>query len=197
MAKKRGYARVSTKGQALTGNSLEEQRSKLEEYGCDEIVEEAYTGTTMERPKFTKLVGSLEPGDTLVVTKLDRFARTAGEGSIMVKQLIERGIRVHILNFGLIENTPNGILMMNILFAFAEFERAMIVERTGEGKARARSQDPEWREGRKALEIPDEYYDYREDVAAGGITVKAACAELGISRSTWYKWNRMEAVVNG
>lgn len=188
--RKKGYGRVSTNGQATNGNSLEDQRSKLEEAGCDEIVLEAYTGTTMDRPKFTKLLAGLEPGDTLVVTKLDRFARTAGEGSELVKKLLDKGINVHILNMGLIENTPTGRLILNVLLSFAEFERDMIVERTSEGKAIKRATDPDYKEGRKALEIPEEFDYYKLRVGVGEITVIKACEELGISRSTWYKWNK-------
>lgn len=188
--KKKGYGRVSTSGQATNGNSLEDQRSKLEEAGCDEIVLEAYTGTKVDRPKFTALVESLEEGDTLVVCKLDRFARSASEGSALVKDLLARGVNVHILNMGLIENTPTGRLILNVLLSFAEFERDMIVERTSEGKAIARATNPEYKEGRKALEIPDNFEDYRSRAEAGEITVVAACEELGISRSTWYKWDR-------
>lgn len=186
--KKKGYGRVSTAGQATNGNSLEDQRGKLEDAGCDEIILEAYTGTKMDRPKFTKLLAELEPGDTLVVTKLDRFARTASEGSALVKELLARGVNVHILNMGLIENTPTGRLILNVLLSFAEFERDMIVERTSDGKAVKRATDPNYKEGRKALEIPEEFEYYRLSVGTGEITVTAACAELGISRSTWYKW---------
>lgn len=195
MRKKKGYGRVSTKGQQRDGNSLEDQRSKLEDAGCDEIILEAYTGTKMDRPKFTKLLEELEPGDTLVVTKLDRFARTASEGSALVKELLERGIAVHILNMGLIENTPTGRLILNVLLSFAEFERDMIVERTSEGKALARATNPDYKEGRKALEIPREFEYYFETVAEGQMTVTGACAALGISRSTWYKWSKQEAVM--
>ena len=87
MAKRKGYGRVSSKGQETNGNSLEDQRQKLMDAGCaeEDIVLETYTGTKMDRPKFGKLIASLEPGDTLVVCKLDRFARTASEGSELVK----------------------------------------------------------------------------------------------------------------
>jgi DNA invertase Pin-like site-specific DNA recombinase len=195
--KKKGYGRVSTKGQQRDGNSLEDQRSKLEEAGCDEIVLEAYTGTKMDRPKFTKLLAELEPGDTLVVTKLDRFARTASEGSALVKELLERGIAVHIQNMGLIENTPTGRLILNVLLSFAEFERDMIVERTSEGKALAKATNPDYKEGRRALEIPEDFEWYKLAVGTGEITVVKACEELGISRSTWYKWSKQEAVIGG
>lgn len=190
MRRKKGYGRVSTKGQQRDGNSLEDQRSKLEDAGCDEIVLEAYTGTKMDRPKFTRLLAELEPGDTLVVTKLDRFARTASEGSALVKELLERGVAVHILNMGLIENTPTGRLILNVLLSFAEFERDMIVERTSEGKALARATNPDYKEGRKALEIPEDFEWYKLAVGTGEITVTKACEELGVSRSTWYKWSR-------
>ena len=86
-----GYGRVSSKGQAANGNSLEDQENKLREAGCDEIVLEAYTGTKMDRPKFTKLLEKLQPGDTLVVCKVDRFARTLKEGLTVVEDLMAKG----------------------------------------------------------------------------------------------------------
>lgn len=188
MAKKYGYGRVSSPGQQRDGNSLVDQEKKLREAGVDEIVLEAYTGTKMDRPEFTKLLNKLESGDTLVVTKLDRFARTAGQGSELVKSLIARGVNVHILNMGLIENTPTGRLILNVLLSFAEFERDMIVERTSEGKAIARAKNPDYKEGRKELEIPESFESYRSMVEAGEMTVVGVCKELGISRGTWYKW---------
>lgn len=185
-----GYARVSSKGQESKGNSLEDQEKKLREAGCDVIEKEAYTGTKMDRPKFTELLGKLESGDTLIVTKLDRFARSAGDGSKLVKELIARGIKVHILNMGLIEDTSTGRLILNILLSFAEFERDMIVERTSAGKVIAKANNPEYKEGRKELQKPELFEEYRNRVEAGTMTAVAACKELGVSRSTWYKWVR-------
>lgn len=184
MAKKWGYARVSTSGQAANGNSLEDQCGKLRDAGCDEIVDEAYTGTKMDRPKFTKLVSGLEVGDTLVVCKLDRFARTASEGSELVKSLLSRGVNVHILNMGLIENTPTGRLILNVLLSFAEFERDMIVERTSEGKALKRATDPEFKEGRPRKEIPGKFFELLDS----DVSVAEACKALGIHRTQWYRW---------
>ena len=69
-----GYARVSTTTQGRDGNSLEGQVTALKKHGCQIIIEETFTGKTMERPKFQKLLEMLEEGDTLVVCKLDRFA---------------------------------------------------------------------------------------------------------------------------
>ena len=190
MSKKYGYGRVSTKGQQRDGNSLEDQEKKLTEAGCDEIVLEAYTGTKMERPKLDKLLSKLEPGDEFVVCKLDRFARTAAEGSIIVRDLVSRGIEVNILNMGRANNTPMGKLMVTVLLAFAEYERDMIVERTSEGKAVAKEKNPDFKEGRPRLEVPTEFTGYADCVAEGNMSVVTACAELGISRSTWYKWMR-------
>jgi len=190
MGKRYGYGRVSSKGQATNGNSLEDQENKLREAGCGEIVLEAFTGTKMDRPKFTELLEKLEPGDTLVVCKLDRFARSAGEGSKLVKELLSQGINVHILNMGLIEDTPTGRLIMNVLLSFAEFERDMIVERTSAGKAVARENNPDYKEGRKKMDIHPEFDEYKGKVDAGEMSAVAACKVLGVSRSTWYKWVR-------
>ena len=134
-----GYARVSTVKQMKNGNSLEEQEKALRDAGAEKIITEAYTGTKVERPSFTALLEDLKPGDKLIVTKLDRFARTAVEGGAMVRDLQARGIVVHILNMGIADNTPMGKLMVTMLLAFAEFERDMIVERTQGGKATARA----------------------------------------------------------
>lgn len=192
MGKRRGYGRVSSRGQQRDGNSLEDQKSKLMAAGCaeEDIVLEAYTGTKMERPMFTALLDELVEGDTLVVTKLDRFARTASDGVKVVKELMARGVAVHVLNMGLVEDTPTGRLILNILLAFAEFERDNIVERLADGKEAEKAKNPEYKEGRKALEVPPEFEAYRERTSEGELTVVEACAELGISRSTWYKWMR-------
>lgn len=142
-----GYARVSTKGQAKDGNSLEAQEKVLRESGANEIYVDAFTGTKTDRPEFDKLMDKIQKGDTLIVTKLDRFARSMSQGSELVSDLIEKGIKVYILNIGVMDNTPASKLIRNVFFAFAEFERDMIVERTAEGKAIAK-QNPDFKEGR-------------------------------------------------
>lgn len=187
MAKRYGYGRVSTKGQEQNGNSLDDQEAKLKEAGCDEIVLETYTGTSMDRPKFTKLLDKLVAGDTLVVCKLDRFARTAREGLEVVEDLMARGVKVHILNMGLIEDTPMGRVILTVMLAFAQFERDSIVDRTSDGKARAKAK-PGFREGRPRVEIPDNFMEYVEKHAAGEISITAACEEMGVARAHWYRW---------
>ena len=142
-----GYARVSTKGQAKDGNSLDDQRIKLTNAGATTIYEDSFTGTKTDRPELDKLKDVLKSGDTVIVTKLDRLARSASKGADLVNLWLKDGITVHILNMGLINDTPTGKLIMQIMFAFAEFERDMIVERTQEGKALAK-QSPDYKEGR-------------------------------------------------
>jgi DNA invertase Pin-like site-specific DNA recombinase len=142
-----GYARVSTKGQAVDGNSLEKQKEVLKENGAKKIYEDSFTGTKMDRPEFNKLIAKLKEGDTLMVTKLDRFARSMSQGSELVNDLLSKGIKVNILNIGMMDNTPSSKLIRNIFFSFAEFERDMIVERTQEGKAIAKTKEG-FKEGR-------------------------------------------------
>lgn len=134
-----GYARVSTKGQETNGNSLESQVGLLKNNGCQEIIEESYSGAKTDRPKFKQLINKLKEGDTLVVTKLDRFARSTIQGCTIVEQLINKGVKVNILNMGILDNTPSSTLIRTIFFAFAQFERDMIIERTQEGKAIAKT----------------------------------------------------------
>ena len=179
-----GYARVSTLGQGRDGNSLEDQVNALKEYGCEEIVTEAFSGKTMDRPQFQKLLNRLEPNDTLVVTKLDRFARSTIDGLNLIEDLLNRGIAVNVLNLGIINNTPNGKLIRTIFFAFAEWERDMIVERTSEGKYYARQRE-DYQEGRPRKEIPD-FEKYLQKQKDGQMTVRECCAALGIGRRTWY-----------
>ena len=142
-----GYGRVSTKGQAKEGNSQEYQERVLKENGAEVIYFDVFTGTRNNRPQLGNLLKKLTIGDTLLVTKLDRIARSLYQGGELVNQLIEKGISVHILNIGIVDNTPSSKLIRNIFFSFAEFERDLIVERTQEGKAIAK-QKKDYREGR-------------------------------------------------
>ncbi len=137
-----GYARVSGIGQ-----DLEAQLQELEKAKCDIIFDEKVTGMKVDRKEFQKLLNQIEEGDTLTVTKLDRFARSAEDGVKLIRELLGKGVKVHILNMGLIEDTPMGRLILRMLSAIAEFDRDMIVERLAEGKAVAK-QKPGYKEGR-------------------------------------------------
>ena len=178
---KYGYARVSTIHQRKDGNSLEDQRNQLQQEGCDFIVEEQFTGARMDRPKFQRLCALLEEGDTLVVCKLDRFARTVVEGALTCRELMQRGVRIHILNMGVIEDTPVGRLILTTFLAFAEFERDIIRERTMAGRELAR-QRPGYREGRP--EIYSEEVRRRTVLIATELSIRMTAQVTGISRST-------------
>ena len=179
-----GYARVSTRGQATDGNSLEAQEAALKAAGAEVIYREAFTGTKKHRPELDKLMSILQDGETLVVTKLDRMARSALHGIDLISGMLDRGVRINVLNLGVMDNTPSGKLTRTIFFAFAEFERDMIVERTSEGKAIAKLR-PGYREGRNPIEIPG-LEEFREKQKDGTMTVSEICRQLGISRTTWY-----------
>ena len=171
---------VSSTGQKISGNSLEDQISQLKAARCSEenIFKEQYTGATMDRPEFDGVLKKLEAGDKLIVTKLDRIARTATSGFETVKELLDCGVSVHVLNMGLIDNTPTGGLILHIMLSFAEFEREMIKERTAAGKAIAR-QKPGYKEGRPKQITPEIIKQIRKGVP---------WEELGISRATWYRY---------
>ena len=191
-----GYARVSTTGQARNGNSLEDQEERLRQAGCEVIYHDSFTGTKMDRPNFGALIQRLSAGDCLIVTKLDRFARTVSGGVETIRDLLNRGVSVRILNMGLIDNTPTGRLMVTMLLGFAEFERDMIVERTSAGKEVARATKPGWREGRKAIQIDETLFsECRAKHERGEMTVAECCALLGIKKTTWY--NRVGRAQDG
>lgn len=180
-----GYARVSTRAQAKDGNSLESQIQQLKDNGATEIFADSFTGTKTNRPEFTKLINTLKTGDTLIVTKLDRFARSMTQGSELVNKLISKGIRVNILNIGVMDSTPASKLIRNIFFSFAEFERDMIVERTQEGKAIASTKEG-FKDGR-----PKKYNNKKLDNALSMLTINGGnksyteVSEItGISKST-------------
>lgn len=148
MCKIYGYCRVSSKKQLEEGNGLEVQKYDiLTKYENAEIYQEQFTGTTTERPVFKKVIDMMQKGDMLVVTKLDRLARNTVEGIDIVQGLFSRGISVHVLNVGLLENTSMGKFFLTTLFAVAEMERNMIIERTQAGREIARTKDG-YKEGR-------------------------------------------------
>lgn len=185
---KYGYARVSTVHQDL-GSQLQ----ALEKEGCDKIYSEKFTGTKADRPKFKELLSLLEEGDTLVITKLDRFARSTVDAIQTVKGLFDKGVKVHILNMGLVENTPTGKLVFNVMSAFAEFERDMIVERTQEGKAIAKQRE-DFREGR-----PNKFTKKQVEHALKLLethSYKEVEETTGISKSTLIRAKKKREVTN-
>lgn len=178
-----GYARVSTKGQAKDGNSLEAQEKALLEAGANKIYTDSFTGTKIDRPKLQELLNQLKSGDTLIVTKLDRLSRSVSQASDLITSLLDKGVKVNVLNLGILDNSSVNTLMRNVLLAFAQFERDMIVERTQEGKQIARenaaSRGEKFKEGRpekyKQAQIENalhllENHSYNEVVELTGIS---------------------------
>lgn len=155
--------------------------------GAEVVYAEKFTGTKKDRPEFIRLLSALQPGDTLIITKLDRFARSTVDAITTVKELFERGIKIHVLNMGVIEDSVTGRLILTIFSGFAEFERDMIVERTQEGKAIARQKEG-YSEGR-----PRSYTKKQIDHAISlldGNTYSEVVAMTGISKSTLIREKR-------
>lgn len=183
-----GYARISTSNQA-NGNGLECQERELRAAGADEIISEQYSGYKMNRPKFSALVKLLKSGDTLIVTKLDRFARTAAEGATLIRELVSKGIKVNILNMGIADDTPIGRMMITILLAFSEYERDLITERCQSGKAIAKENNPDFTEGRPRIK------KYKIDNALNLLdkhSVSEVVKITGISRATIMRYKRVQ-----
>lgn len=178
-----GYARVSSRSQA-DGFGLDVQRQLLTDAGAQYVYEDVFTGTTMDRPSWDELNARLAEGDTLVVAKLDRIARTAVEGCQAVRNLVDKGITVNVLNMGTISNTPVGKMLLTVMFAMAEFERDMIVERTQAGKAIAR-QNANWHEGRPRHKDPKGLNGAIKQVQLGEMSAYAAAKLLGMSQTTF------------
>lgn len=136
------YARVSTTDQN-TENQIREIEAAGFEVNKRRIVAESISGsvTATERPQFAKLLDRLEPGDVLIVTKLDRLGRNAMDVRSTVDRLATEGVRVHCLALGGVDLTSAaGKMTMGVLIAVAEFERDLLIERTHAGIARARAE---------------------------------------------------------
>ena len=173
-----GYTRVSTRKQA-DGYGLEVQRKEiLSKYPTAKIIEEQFTGTKLNRPLFNNLLDSMKANDILVVSKLDRFARNTVEGITVVKSLFAKKVAIHILNIGLLEDTPMGRFFLTTMLAVAELERNMIVERTQTGKEIAKLREG-YKEGRPKKYTEDDLknavsllmlHSYREVIEITGIS---------------------------
>lgn len=176
-----GYARVSSRGQ-----EYETQIEQLKAEGCEEIIAEKFTGTRLDRPELTKLIEKLQKRDRVIVTKLDRIARSAKIGLEIVDQIIEKGAKINILNMGTFDNTASGKMLRTMMFAFAEFERDNIVTRTAEGREYARKNNPDYHEGGK---LPTrEVVEGALKAIADGKPVAQVAKELGKNRATLYRW---------
>ncbi|MBO1139872.1 recombinase family protein [Enterococcus avium] len=188
-----GYARVSTLSQ-----STNEQMQQLLEFGVlkKNIYSDKFTGTKSNRPAFTTMLDKLRSGDMIVVTKLDRFARNTREALEIIEPLLDDDITIKVLNLGTIENTPMGRMIVRTLLSVAEMERDMIVERTQEGKAFAKKNNPNYREGRpKATLTGPKRHAY--ELMQQGLNYKDVEERTGFSRSTLYRIKKMKQQSEG
>lgn len=189
-----GYCRVSTKGQAKDGNSLEAQEQEiLSRYNDAQIYKEAYTGTTTDRPVFNDVIQKMKEKDMLVVNKLDRLARNTEEGIKIVKDLFKKKCSVHVLNVGLLEDTAMGQFFITTLLAVAELERNQIIERCQTGKAIAKL-NPDFTEGRPK-KFNQKQLDHALDLLIDH-SYKDVVQMTGISKSTLIRVMRNKKLTN-
>ena len=181
-----GYVRVSTKRQATDGNSLEAQEQVLRDNGATIIFKDVFTGTKAHRPELDNLLDKIKSGDKLVVTKLDRIARSAADGMELIEGLLNKGVTVHILNLGVLDTSTTGKLIRNIMLCFAEFERDIIVERMQEGREMARL-NPEYKEGRK-LKYTQKQIDHAMELLETQ-SYNQVAETTGISRRTLIRYH--------
>ena len=149
------YLRVSTSGQT-TDNQLQEIKAAGFRVEPRRVITETVSGNvaTAQRRGFTRLLDRLEPGDVLVVTKLDRLDRNVMDVGSTIAKLAELGIRVHCLALGGVDLTSStGKLTMNVINAVAEFERDLLVERTLAGLSRAKAEGRRWADPRASRMI--------------------------------------------
>jgi DNA invertase Pin-like site-specific DNA recombinase len=138
-----GYARVST-----TGQSLDAQLAELKAAGCTKIFQEKITGKHRNRPQLDHVLKALRKGDVLIISRLDRLARSSRDLLNVIKQITDVGATFKSLKDSWADTTSaHGRLILTVLAGLAEFERELIVERTGEGRTRAMQQGVQF--GRK------------------------------------------------
>src|SRR3954464_2434366 len=130
-----GYGRVSREGQDLA-----QQRAALRAAGCDRLFEEKASGGQWDRPELHRLLDHLRPGDVVVVWKLDRLSRSLKDLLHIMERIAGADAGFRSLTENIDTTTPAGRMMMQMVGAFAEFERAMIRERTSAGIAAARAE---------------------------------------------------------
>lgn len=170
------YLRTSTDDQQ---HGIEAQRQAIAARYPDTIehVEHASGKSTVGRPVFTDLVESLSDGDVLVVSKLDRFARSVEDAVSVASDLMGRGVNLVVLDLGMEIGTPIGKLVFSVLAAVAEFERDMISQRTKDGLAAAAASGVVL--GRQSEVDADRVMELR----TLGLTVREIAVETGYSRS--------------
>ena len=177
-----GYARVST-----TGQDYETQLTKLKAEGCEKIFSEKQSGKQADnREQLQAAIKYSRKGDVLVVTKLDRLARSMGDLWQIVRELDSKGVGFKVLDqAGMDTTTPTGKLMFNILGSIAEFERDLINARTDEGRKAAKAKGVKF--GRKEKLTSEQVEALRADVKVGEMSMQAIADKYGITRNSVYR----------
>jgi DNA invertase Pin-like site-specific DNA recombinase len=175
-----GYARVSTVGQHA---GYEAQQRQLTELGCDKIFREKVSSVA-ERAELDRALEYVREGDTFVVTKLDRLARSVAHLVEITKELKRKGVMLKILDLGMDTSAPTGKLMLNVIGSIAEFEREIMLERQREGIAKAKA------EGRFAGRQPTARAKAAaiRELAAQGEAKAEIARRLGISERSVYRY---------
>jgi DNA invertase Pin-like site-specific DNA recombinase len=156
-----GYARVSTQGQ-----TLEAQLEQLGNAGCSKIYAEKISGARSDRPELLRLLKDMEPGTVVVVTRLDRLARSTIDLLTIIKTIADRGCHFKsIADPWADSTTPAGRLMLTVIGGIAQFERELIKSRTSEGRERARRAGVKM--GRKPILSPHQIAEIRGRKANG------------------------------
>ncbi|NDY90142.1 recombinase family protein [Ideonella livida] len=182
MSRTFAYARVSTVDQ-LTENQAEQIAQAGYMIEPHRFIEEKVSGSVPagQRPGFVRLLEKLEPGDTLVVTKLDRIGRDSVDVQQTVHDFSRRGVRLVVLQLGNLDLTSTaGALMVKVLAAVADFERGLIVERTQAGLERAKAEGK--RLGRPPKTTESQRQAIRQALTTGA-TVSQVARDHGISRA--------------
>lgn len=174
-----GYARVSSVGQ-----SLDVQVDNLNAYGCDKVYEEKRSGTTANRPQLKKCLDYVREDDVLVITKLDRLARSTLDLHKIVDELNNKGVGFKVLDQSIDTTTKEGKLMFTMLAAVAEFETELRKERQLEGIAKAQERGVQF--GRKA-KLTDEQIEEMRGKRAGGVLIKDLMRDYGMSKASVYR----------
>ena len=179
-----GYARVSTARQAGEGTSLETQCRRLKEAGAEKVIQDGgRSGATTDRPGLAALRAAVRPGDTVLVTKLDRLGRSTKDLLNIVEGWSEQGIAFRCIDQGLDFSGPSGRFLLTLLGAVAELERSMILERTAAGRAAAKAagrslggSTRRWtdRDARKAQSLVREHR----------LSIRQAAGAMGVSART-------------
>jgi len=173
-----GYARVST-----TDQSLDVQIEQLKAIKVDKIFSEKASGIKEDRPVLNEMMNYVRQGDTLVVCKLDRIARSTKHLLGIVDSLEKKGVAFKVLNINLDTGTPTGKLMLTMLGAIASFEREMMLERQTAGIARAKSLGKYT--GRKATARAKA--DQVKELLSSGMTKQSVADELNIGVASVYR----------